>query len=259
MIRNSEMKTLLSSGIFRLVAGIVLAAAFAGCVAPTTGKKMKKLVAIADVCKTNGFISARVTNSDAIAAAGFLPVLVPGLADTNTVAEIMDRVDALVLTGAIRESDKGRRNEFDFMLIRMALERGLPVVGFCRGHQMINRYFGGKIAEIPKDLNPKIIHKGAVSAYIKDTFHEMEVVPGSRLSRSVKNRRRVTINTSHKYHVTKLGEGLKVTARSDDGVIEALEHETLPVTGFQFHPERSFRSYPEHLDMIREALDPAAQ
>jgi putative glutamine amidotransferase len=252
------MKTLLSSGIFRLAAGIVLAAAFAGCVAPTAGKKMKKLVAIADVCKTNGFISARVTNSDAIAAAGFLPVPVPGLEDTNTVAEIMDRVDALVLTGAIRESDKGRRNEFDFMLIRMALERGLPVVGFCRGHQVINRYFGGKIARIPDGLNPKIVHKGKVSAYIKDTFHEMEVVPGSRLSRSVKSRR-VTINTSHKYHVTKLGEGLKVSARSDDGVIEALEHETLPVTGFQFHPERSFRVHPEHLDMIRDALDPAAR
>ena len=252
---NNEMKTLLLSGIIRMAAGIVLAAAFTGCVAPATGEPTKKLVAIADVCKTNGFISARVTNSDAIAAAGFLPVLVPGLADTNTVAEIMDRVDALVLTGAIKESDKDKRNEFDFMLIRMALERGLPVVGFCRGHQVINRYFGGKIARIPKDLNPKIVHKGEVSAYIKDTFHEMEIVPGSRLSRSVKARR-VTINTSHKYHVTKLGKGLKVSARSDDGVIEALEHETLPVTGFQFHPERSFRSYPEHLEMIRDALDP---
>ena len=253
------MKKLLSSRTIRIVAGFALAATLAGCAAPAAGAKTKKLVAIADVCKTNGFISARVTNSDAIAAAGFLPVLVPGLADTNTVAEIMDRVDALVLTGAIKESDKDKRNEFDFMLIRMALERGLPVVGFCRGHQVINRYFGGKIEQIPGGLSPKIVHKGKVSAYIKDAFHEMEVVPGSRLSRSVKNRRRVTINTSHKYHVTKLGEGLKVTARSDDGVIEALEHETLPVTGFQFHPERSFRVHPEHLDMIRDALDPAAR
>lgn len=252
------MKTILSHGIVRMALGFVLAAAFSGCAAPAAKAKAKKLVAIADVCKTNGFISARVTNSDAIAAAGFLPVLVPALADTNAVAEIMDRVDALVLTGAIKESDRDRRNEFDFMLIRMALERGLPVVGFCRGHQVINRYFGGEIAEIPRNLKPKVVHKGKVSAYVKDTFHEMEVVPGSRLSGSVKARR-VTINTSHKYHVTKLGKGLKVSARSDDGVIEALEHETLPVTGFQFHPERSFRSHPEHLDMIRDALDPVAR
>ena len=197
-------------------------------------------------------------DTDAIAAAGFLPVLVPSLADTNAVAAIMDRVDALVLTGAIKGSDTEKRNKFDFMLIRMALDRGLPVVGFCRGHQVINRYFGGEIAPIPKNLDPKIVHMGKVSPYIKDAFHEMEVVPGTWLSQIVKSRR-VTINTSHKYHVTKLGDGLVVSARSDDGVIEALEHKTLPVVGFQFHPERSFRGHPEHLTMIRRALDPAAR
>jgi putative glutamine amidotransferase len=131
------------------------------------------------------------------------------------------------------------------------------VVGFCRGHQVINRYFGGEIAPIPKNLDPKVVHKGKVSPYIKDTFHEMEVLPGTRLAGIVKSRR-VTINTSHRYHVTELGEGLVVSARSDDGVIEALEHKTLPIIGFQFHPERSFRAYPEHLAMIRYALDPAA-
>ena len=41
------------------------------------------------------------------------------------------------------------------MLLGMAIERGMPVVGFCRGHQMINRYFGGKIANIPKVRNPR--------------------------------------------------------------------------------------------------------
>lgn len=252
------MKIPFVSQVFRMAAGLALAVSLAGCASSTIGVKSKKLVAIADVCQTNGFISARVTNSDAIAAAGFLPVLVPSLADTNAVAAIMDRVDALVLTGAIKGSDAEKRNKFDFMLIRMALDRGLPVVGFCRGHQVINRYFGGEIAPIPKNLDPKIVHMGKVSPYIKDAFHEMEVVPGTWLSQIVKSRR-VTINTSHKYHVTKLGDGLVVSARSDDGVIEALEHKTLPVVGFQFHPERSFRGHPEHLTMIRRALDPAAR
>jgi hypothetical protein len=76
----------------------------------------------------------------------------------------------------------------------------------------------------------------------------MEIVPGTRLAKVAKASR-VTINTSHRYHVTELGEGLVVTARSDDGVIEAFEHKTLPVTGFQFHPERSFPVHPNHLDM----------
>lgn len=241
---------------FRLIAFVAVAVALSGCAISPEKGKAKKMVAIADVCTTNGFLCARVTNSDAISAAGFLPVLVPNIADTNAVAAIMDRMDALVLTGAIAASDRKKRDQFDFMLIRMALERGLPVVGFCRGHQIINRYFGGKIGPIPNNLKPKVVHKGNISAYIQDTYHEMEIVPGTRLAKVAKASR-VTINTSHRYHVTELGEGLVVTARSDDGVIEAFEHKTLPVTGFQFHPERSFPVHPNHLDMIREALDPA--
>ena len=250
------MKTSTTSRVLRSIVFIAIAAALSGCAATPVACKDRKLVAIADVCATNGFLSARVTNSDAISAAGFLPVLVPCIADTNAVAAIMDRMDALVVTGAIKDSDYKKRDQFEFMLIRMALERGLPVVGFCRGHQVINRYFGGKIGPIPKNLKPKVVHKGRISPYIKDTYHEMEIVPGTRLAKVVKAKR-VTINTSHRYHVTKLAEGLVVSARSDDGVIEAFEHKTLPVTGFQFHPERAFPVHPLHLDMIRDALDPA--
>ena len=249
------MKTTSMLNSLRAAALVAIAAAIYGCASAPEKGAQRKLVAIADVCTTNGYLCARVTNSDAIAAAGFLPVLVPCLADTNAVAAIMDRVDALVLTGAIKESCRKKRDKFEFMLIDMALERGLPVVGFCRGHQIINRYFGGKIGPIPKDLKPKVTHKGDISPYIKDTYHEMEIVPGSRLSKVVKERR-VKINTSHRFHVTKLADGLVVSARSDDGVIEAFEHKTLPVTGFQFHPERAFPVLPNHLDMIREALDP---
>ena len=108
---------------FRAVALIALVATLSGCATAPEKGAMKKLVAIADVCTTNGYLCARVTNSDAIAAAGFLPVLVPCLADTNAVAAIMDRVDALVLTGAIKESYNKKRDKFEFMLIDMEIGR----------------------------------------------------------------------------------------------------------------------------------------
>ena len=238
-------------------ASVAILFAFAGCGTFGDNAKnvsQKKLVVIADVCKTNGFISARKTNADAISAAGFLPVLIPNLADTNAVAAIMDRADALVLTGAISNSDYPVRNKFESMLLDMAVERGMPVVGFCRGHQFINRYFGGKIATIPKDRSPKVAHRGKISPYIEDCFHEVEIVPGTRLEKSF-GARRVKVNTSHGFHVTKLGEGLVVTARSDDGIIEALEHKTRPITGFQFHPERICLLYPGHLQAIRDAIN----
>lgn len=219
----------------------------------------KKLVAIADVCNRNGFISVRKTNSDAISAAGFLPVLIPHLSDTNAVAAIMDKADALVLSGAVKTSDYPIRNKFDSMLIDMAIERGIPVVGFCRGHQVINRYFGGKIAALPTDRSPMIAHRGKVSPYKKDCFHEIEIVAGTRLEKSF-GARRATVNTSHNCHISKLGKDLVVTARSNDGIIEAIEHKTLPITGFQFHPERSYAHYPQHLQAIRDAINhPAAR
>lgn len=241
-----------------MIAACAAALLFSGCCTGRSGSRAIKTVAVAEVCAKEGFVIARRTNFDALAAAGCASVLVPNVADTNALEAIMDKVDALVLTGAVKGSDYPRRNEFEFLLMRMAIERGLPIVGFCRGHQMINRYFGGEIGKIPADLTPAVVHRGKESPYVKDCFHEAEIVPGTRLEKAF-GARRCKVNTSHRYHVTKLGKGLKVTARSDDGVIEALEHETLPITGFQFHPERLPSLDPVYARIIRDAIDhPAA-
>ena len=236
-----------------LLAAALLAA---GC---TTTVPRAKVVAIVDACTTNGFIMARHTNSDAISAAGFVPVVVPRIADTNLLAAALDRADALVLTGFVKGNDYHARVAFEHMLMRMALERGLPVLGFCHGHQAINTYFGGTLARVPQDATPKVVHHGRESPYVKDCFHMIDVKPGTRLAEGF-GVTRVEVNTSHNFCISKLGEGLEVTARSDDGIIEAVEHRTLPVTGFQFHPERIFRRDPRYLRIIRDALDhPAAR
>ena len=225
-----------------------------GCASTTSNKSRVKVIAVAEVCTTNGFVRARRTNFDALTAAGYAAIMVPNVADTNLIASVMDKVDGLVLTGAVKESDRKTRDKFDFMLMQMAIERGLPIVGFCRGHQVINRYFGGKIGLIPGNLDPKVVHKGKVSAYIEDCFHDVNIVPGTRLEKSF-GATRCKVNTSHKYHVTELGKGLKVTAKSNDGVIEALEHESLPITGFQFHPERIHALDPSYVRIIRDAIE----
>ncbi len=236
------------------IAAVVAAMLSGGCQTAAPERRVK-VVAIADACTTNGFTIARRTNSDAIAAAGFLPVVLPNVADTNLLEYAMDNVDALVLTGSIKGDSSKVRVPFEHLLMRMALERGLPVLGFCHGHQAINLYFGGKIAKVPENRSPKVLHHGKESPYVKDCFHEIEVKPGSRLAAGLGGATRFEVNTSHRWCISELGEGLEVTARSDDGVIEAVEHRTLPVTGFQFHPERIFRKDPRYLRIIREALE----
>ena len=226
----------------------------AGCHAGAPGRA--KVVAIADACVTNGFVMARNTNTDALSAAGYVPLLVPRIADTNLLEQAMDKADALLITGAVKGQGRDRY-EFEHLLMRMAIERGLPVVGFCHGLQCINRYFGGTIAkvkQVTKDSSSKVVHHGKESPYVKDCFHMVNVKPGSRLA-EVFGSTRAEVNTSHHFCIDKLGDGLEVTARSDDGVIEAIEHRTLPVTGYQFHPERIFRRDPRHLRAIVDALE----
>ena len=220
-----------------LLAAALLAA---GC---TTTVPRAKVVAIVDACTTNGFIMARHTNSDAISAAGFVPVVVPRIADTNLLAAAMDRADALLLVGGVKEQDYEGRIQFELLLMRMAIERGLPVVGFCHGHQCINRYFGGTLGYVEKESSGNVVHRGKESPYAKDCFHMINIKPGSRLAKGF-GATRAEVNTSHTRCIAKVGEGLEVTARADDGIIEAVEHRTLPITGFQFHPERIFRRDP---------------
>ena len=237
-----------------LVACCLFAAASAitGCQTRSPGKV--KVVALTDGCVTNGFVMARSTNSDALSAAGYIPVLIPRISDTNLLAQAMDRVDALLLTGGIKGQDYPNRIEFEKLLMSMAIERGLPILGFCHGHQCINLYFGGTLMPVPKDSSPSIVHRGKDPPYVKDCFHMINIKPGSRLAEGF-GTTRMEVNTSHTMCVKDGGEGLEVTARSDDGVVEAIEHRTLPITGFQFHPERIFRRDPRYLRIIVDALE----
>lgn len=235
---------------FAIAAGIACAAAF-GCLAEV---RKVKIIALADACTTNGFIMARHTNSDALSAAGFASVVVPKIASDAQLAAIMDKVDGLVITGAVVGNEYNVRVAFEKKLVKMALDRKLPVLGFCHGCQLVNLYFGGKIGKVPVGDSPKVVHKGKVSPYVQDCFHEIEIKPGSLVAK-VFGSTRATINSSHRACVTEPGEGLEVTARADDGVVEAIEHRTLPVTGFQFHPERMFRKDARCVELIRAALE----
>ena len=245
IIRKFKHAALIACSLFA-------AAAMTGCQTRSPGKV--KVVALADGCVTNGFVMARNTNFDALAAAGYIPVLLPRISDTNLLAQAMDRVDALLLTGGIKGQDYPNRIEFEKLLMGMAIERGLPILGFCHGHQCINLYFGGTIMPVPKDRSPSIVHRGKEPPYVKDCFHMINVKPESRLAKGF-GTTRMEVNTSHTMCVKDVGEGLEVTARSDDGVVEAIEHRTLPITGFQFHPERIFRRDPRYLQIIVDALE----
>lgn len=174
------------------------------------------------------------------------------MVDPAPLADIADLLDGLVLQGGIdvcpetygekllRPEWKGDpiRDDYELRLLRAFIEAGKPVLGICRGAQLINVAFGGTlIQDIPSQWPYAQIHHDS-SRYDRLT-HEVEFVPGSGLAELYAEAPRNFITSIHHQCVGQLGKGLVVEARSPrDGIIEAIRLEGPGfVLGVQWHPE----------------------
>jgi len=178
-----------------------------------------------------------------VVAAGGIPVATDMWADPD---QLVARVDALVINGgvdvdagrygAIRhpssDAPQSRRDGFELGLIAAAQERGLPIVGICRGLHLLNVARGGTLHQHLPDVTD-LVH------YVTDPYdrpaHEIAIEPGSRVAAALG--RRAAVNSVHHQGVDRLGSGLAVSARAPDGTIEAIEDPDRPLIGVQWHPE----------------------
>jgi putative glutamine amidotransferase len=166
--------------------------------------------------------------------------------------EDVNEIDGLLLTGGgdvdpefdgradLRGRSNGvnrNRDEYEFEVIRRALEADLPVMGVCRGMQVMNVALGGTLhADVESDG-----FKAHSSRSEGVVTHEISIVPNSLLS-GLAGGLQQTVNSYHHQAVDKLGNGLKQVAASADGVVEAAEwslKEGMPfLLLVQWHPER---------------------
>jgi len=118
-----------------------------------------------------------------------------------------------------------KRDEAELALIKAFIDAGKPVMGVCRGHQILNVYFGGSLYQ---DIEEAELHKGG-KAHIINTEENSVLCKlyGSSFA----------VNSTHHQAVKKPGEGLRVTATRNGKVVEACEHVSLPVISVQWHPE----------------------
>ena len=150
--------------------------------------------------------------------------------------------DALILPGGgditpafFGEKNKGSRTvdtELDilqFQALDIAIAAGIPVIGICKGMQVINVAFGGTITQ---DMPEDCLH----SSPSGDVFHDTIMVDDSRLFKYFPAKMRV--NSAHHQRIGRLGQHLKIIqVCPDDGCPEALEHDELPILGLQWHPD----------------------
>jgi putative glutamine amidotransferase len=182
---------------------------------------------------------------------------------TNAPAEVMRRAAGVLLAGGgdVDPSHFGEaphptfdpaesgRDDYEIELIRLALERDLPLLAICRGIQVLNVARGGTLVQdIPTELPGALEHKLAVPPHNAfDLAHEVWIERDSLLSRlagdSQKSRDTVDVNSRHHQAVKVLGEGLITTATAPDGVIEAIEDPSRRFClGVQWHPENFYRT-----------------
>lgn len=165
-----------------------------------------------------------------VADAGFIPVAAPNR--PLVALRLLESSVGLVLSGGAESVDDdestvgNRRRTTERELLRIAFARELPVLGVCRGMQVINAHLGGDLQRI----TPSRGHIG--------TEHHV-TVSGNRVAALLRSPGSLRVNSFHQDGIARLGKELKIAAVSPDGQIEAVEHRALPVVGLMWHPERS--------------------
>ena len=144
------------------------------------------------------------------------------------------------------------RDQLDPALLKAFLPTGKPIIGICRGMQMLNVHLGGTLHQDIKDLQ-KLCHQGSV--WKARPSHGVFVEADSKL-RKILSKDRLAVNSIHHQAVDVLGRGLKVVARSEDGIPEAVELEGHPFClAVQWHPEILFRKCPESRAILQAFVD----
>ncbi|QIK70107.1 gamma-glutamyl-gamma-aminobutyrate hydrolase family protein [Erysipelothrix sp. HDW6C] len=187
---------------------------------------------------------------DAVIRNGAIPIMIPFNTDPSVIEAQLEGVDALILSGGhdvwplnYQQQPQQRlgtvfpeRDLFELTLLKYAVSYNIPVLGICRGLQIMNVFFGGSLHQ---DLS---YMDGAANILKHDQgsgptllTHTVRFKENSMLYKLLGDD--LLVNSFHHQTLKQLGDGLIAVGHADDGVIEAVEHESLLIYGVQWHPE----------------------
>lgn len=185
-----------------------------------------------------------------IVAAGGVPLIIPAVADADVICSTLDSIDALLLTGGADLNPlwtneepaptlghiNAARDLPELLITRLAYNRCVPIMGICRGLQMLTVALGGTVLQ---DMGPKEGRlKHSQDADKSEPTHSVTLLPDTLLRSLFNNDEHIYVNTFHHQAVSTPGPKLKVSALAPDGIIEAVEsNEHKALLGVQWHPE----------------------
>jgi putative glutamine amidotransferase len=219
----------------------------------------------------------------AVTQSGGIPVTAPATTDCRLLAEVVRRVDGVLLTGGDdinpdlytknlpravlrtveQTPDGGGRDLRELILIHEIFRQRKPLLAICRGHQLLNIALGGKlIADIRRQVPGALNHQRLDKA--GEIVHEVPLTPGSLLAK-ITGRRVLGVNSSHHQAVLEPAEPLVAVARTRDGIVEAMELKPDAVKrmpfllAVQFHPERLTERHSGHRAIFRRFIQACVQ
>ena len=185
-----------------------------------------------------------------IVAAGGVPVIIPPVADKNVIINTLERFDAIILTGGADYNPlwageepsaklhhiNAQRDLPELLITRLAYNRNIPMLGICRGIQTLAMALDGKVIQDISETIPNTI-KHSQDADTCEPTHSVSVAEGSMLH-DVYGKDKLYVNSFHHQAVGDCGPKFIVTAKANDGVVEAIESsEYRKIMGVQWHPE----------------------
>jgi putative glutamine amidotransferase len=197
---------------------------------------------------------------EAVRGAGGQPVPISLAVSPGGLSGLTSSLDGIVLAGSPADVEPSRygaprhakcaeadddRERIDFALLETCFAGQKPVLAICYGIQSLNVFLSGTlIQDVPAEVGARVVHSNDNEADA-DTVHGIAIEGGSQISKKVGSREAM-INSSHHQAVLVPGNGLRITARAPDGVIEAVEWmgDENWVVGVQWHPERMMESDP---------------
>lgn len=212
-------------------------------------------------------------NNDYVASViknGGIPLIIPFNTDDELISEQISCIDALILTGGHdvdpflygeEPSQKlgeifPERDSFDFTLIKYAKEKNIPILGICRGYQIINVYHGGSLYQ---DLSYKndcfVKHWQAHSSEL--VTHTVNIDKDSKLY-SMFDSEEIRVNSFHHQILKDIPDNFRATAHAKDGVIEAIEAQDYRyLVAVQWHPEMLHNSVEKMNNIFKSLIEEA--